>query len=528
MKKNVSLLAVCLFIFNSSIHAQKEKLNVLFIAFDDLKPYINSFGYNAVKTPNIDKLALYSTIFNGNYCQQAVCAPTRASLLSGLRPDKTKVWDLKTQIRDINPDITTLPQYFKANGYVTSAVGKIFDPRSVDKGHDAISWSIPYKNKFKLAEGYEDLVGGDFQSAEMKAKYKQMLADKPDKTDLNSIRDALKVSTESEDIPDDAYYDGAMTNYVIQQFKNQKNAQQPFFMSVGFHKPHLPFVAPKKYWDLYDRNKIELAPWQKKSIDGPDVAYHNAGELRAFKDIELLMQNEMGKKDDLLQLPIEKQKELIHGYYACISYLDAQIGKLLKGLQAEGLDKNTIIVFWGDHGWHFGDHSLWAKHSNFEQATKAPLMFTVPNLTKGTIYTQPTEFVDIFPTLCELTGITTLTYLDGKSLVPAMKDNKAKIKDYAISQYPRGGSTKDGNRIMGYSIRTTRYRYTEWIGSFFTTAKPFDEKLIVATELYDLVDDPNETVNIAKKAESKKPLKDLEEKLHSYYQQQYKTAGKVN
>jgi arylsulfatase A-like enzyme len=319
-----------------------------------------------------------------------------------------------------------------------------------------------------------------------------------------------------------------MTNYAIQQFRNHKNTQQPFFMSVGFHKPHLPFVAPKKYWDLYDRNKIELSSWQKKAIDGPDVAYHNAGEVRAFKDIELLMQNEVVKKDDLLKLPEAKQRELIHGYYACISYLDAQVGKLLEGLKAEGLDKNTIIVFWGDHGWHFGDHSLWAKHSNFEQATKAPLMFTVPNLTKGTIYTQPTEFVDIFPTLCDLTGIPKPNYLDGKSLLPAMKDNKIKIKDYAISQYPRGGSTKDGNRIMGYSLRNERYRYTEWIGSFFTTAKPFDEKQIVATELYDLTNDPNETVNIVAKSESKEALKDLEEKLHDYYKQQYSTAGKIN
>ncbi len=529
MKRTTTLLALCLLFLSQNIHAQQQKPNILFIAFDDLKPYINSFGYKAVKTPNIDKLAQFSTIFNRNYCQQAVCAPTRASLLSGLRPDKTKIWDLKTLIRDKNPTITTLPQYFKANGYITSAMGKIFDPRSVDKGHDEVSWSIPYKNKFKLADGYEDLVAGDFQSAEIKEKFKKMLAEKTDKTDVNSIREAIKVTTECMDVPDDAYYDGAMTIYAIQQLKLQKNAAQPFFMAVGFHKPHLPFVAPKKYWDLYDRDKIELAPWQKKSIDGPDVAYHNAGEVRGFSDIDVLMKNEPDKKDGLLHLPVEKQKELIHGYYSCISYLDAQVGKLLETLKAEGLDKNTIIVFWGDHGWHFGDHSLWAKHSNFEQATKAPLLFSVPKVTHGTIYTQPTEFVDIFPTLCDLAGLPTPTHLDGKSLVPAMKDNKVKIKDYAISQYPRGGSNKEqGNSIMGYSLRTERYRYTEWMGSYFTTAKPFDEKQIVATELYDLVNDPNETVNIAVKPEAKKQLKDLADKMHDYYKQQYITAGKIN
>ncbi len=300
-----------------------------------------------------------------------------------------------------------------------------------------------------------------------------------------------------------------------------------FFMAVGFHKPHLPFVAPKKYWDLYDRNKIELAGWQKKSANGPDVAYHNAGELRSFKDIELITETSTRKKSDPLNLPVEKQKELIHGYYACISYLDAQIGKLMDALKAEGLDKNTIVVFWGDHGWHLGDHSLWAKHSNFEQATNAPLMFSVPNVTKGNVYTQPTEFVDIFPTLCDLTGIPLPGYLDGKSLVPALKNNNVKIKEYAISQYPRGGSSPQGKAIMGYSLRTERYRYTEWIGSYFTTAKMFDQSQMVAVELYDLTDDPGETTNLAGKPEAKQLVSGLADKLHAYYEQQYTSAGKI-
>lgn len=513
--------------------------NILFIAVDDLKPYINSFGYKEVKTPNLDKLAQVSTIFNANYCQQAVCAPTRASLLTGVRPDKTQVWDLQTLIRDKNPDIVTLPQYLKANGYVTSAMGKIYDPRSVDKDHDAVSWSVPYKNKFKYPAGYEDIVIEAYQSPEMKAKFKELQAqrearkngtkDKNQDFDNPKItRDDIKVTTESADVPDNAYFDGVMTDYAIKQLKAQKGATQPFFMAVGFHKPHLPFVAPKKYWDMYDRNSIKLAKWQKKSIDGPDVAYHNAGEVRGFKDVAELMKGTEGKKSDLLNLPIDKQKELIHGYYACISYVDAQVGRLMDALKAEGLDKNTIIVFWGDHGWHLGDHSLWAKHSNFEQAAKAPLMFTVPNVTKGTVYDKPTEFVDIFPTLCDLAGLPIPTYLDGKSLVPAMKDNKVKIKDYAISQYPRGGAAGTESRnIMGYSLRNERYRYTEWMGSKFTTAQPFNEKLVTATELYDLINDPDETTNLANKPEMKKQVKELAGLLHDYYKQQYETAGKI-
>jgi iduronate 2-sulfatase len=514
--------------------APLSQYNILFIAVDDLKPDIASFGFKETKTPNIDKLAQASTIFNGNYCQQAVCAPTRASLLTGLRPDKTQVWDLQTLIRAKNPDVTTLPQYLKANGYNTMAMGKIFDPRSVDKDHDAVSWTVPYKNKFKYPEGYEDIVVEAYQSPEMKARFKELQAqrgaknnDKNEDFDNPKItRKDILVSTESADVPDDAYFDGAMTKYAIQQLKAQKGATQPFFMAVGFHKPHLPFVAPKKYWDLYDRSKVSLAKWQKPSIDGPDIAYHNAGEMRGFKDIEKLVGKPKNGKD-LLNLPEAKQRELIHGYYACISYLDAQVGKLMDALKAEGLDKNTIIVLWGDHGWHLGDHSLWCKHSNFEQATKAPLMFTVPNLTKGKVYTNPTEFVDIFPTLCELTGLAIPTHLDGKSLVPAMKDNTVKVKDFAISQYPRGGGGGESRNIMGYSMRTERYRYTEWLGSKFTTAQPFNEKLVTDMELYDLVNDPDETTNLANKADMKKQVKELATQLRAYYSQQYATAGKI-
>jgi iduronate 2-sulfatase len=522
----------------STMTEAPPQYNVLFIAVDDLKPDMGAFGFNETKTPNIDKLAKNSTVFNNNYCQQAVCAPTRASLMTGLRPDKTKVWDLQTLIRDKNPNALTIAQLLKANGYVTSAMGKIFDPRSVDKDHDAVSWSLPYKNKFKYPEGYEDIVFEAFQSPEMKAKFKSLQAqrdakkggnkDKNEDLDNPKItRQDIMVSTESADVPDDAYFDGAMTNHAISQLKAQKGAAKPFFMAVGFHKPHLPFVAPKKYWDMYDRRKVSLAKWQKPSIDGPDIAYHNAGEMRGFKDIEKLVGKAKGGKD-LLELPEAKQRELIHGYYACISYLDAQVGRLMDALKAEGLDKNTIIVFWGDHGWHLGDHSLWCKHSNFEQAARAPLMFTVPNMTKGNVYTQPTEFVDIFPTLCELTGISLPTYLDGKSLVPALKDNKAKIKDYAISQYPRTGAKGEGKNVMGYSLRTERYRYTEWVGSGYTTAQPFNQNLLVGREMYDMVNDPDETTNIAEKKEVKDVVKDLSGKLSEYYKQQYTTAGVVS
>lgn len=515
----------------SQTSTQNKKYNVLFIAIDDLKPYINSFGYKPVSTPNLDKLAESSTIFNANYCQQAVCAPTRASLMTGLRPDKTEIWDLETMIRDKNPNIVTLPQYFKANGYVTSAMGKIYDPRSVDKEHDEASWSEPYKKNFKLAEGYEDIVLAAFQSPELKEKYRQMQAQKAQKKsgDKNEdfdnpkiTRDDIKVTTEGIDVPDNAYIDGAMTKYAQHKIRQAKESSEPFFMAVGFKKPHLPFVAPKKYWDLYKREDIELAPWQKPAIDGPEIAYHNSGEMRSYADIAEIVESEGLKKNGALTLPEDKQRELLHGYYACISYIDAQIGEIMKTLKSQGLEENTIIVLWGDHGWHFGDHNLWAKHSNFEQATKAPLLIKVPGMTNGKEYTSPTEFVDIFPTLCELNGLEVPKYLDGNSLVPALKNNTVEVKDFAISQFPRGSQ---GKQYMGYSIRSGNYRYTEWVGPNFTTEMPFNESLLFANELYDLKNDPNETVNIVSQAKAKNDLKMLADKLHAYYQQQYETRN---
>ena len=494
--------------------------NVLFIAVDDLKPDLNCYGFTETKTPGIDRLASQGTIFTAAFCQQAVCGPTRASLLTGVRPDKTKVWDLQTLIRDKNPDIVTLPQYFKANGYQTIGMGKIFDPRSVDKSLDSLSWSVPFKKKFPLAQGYEDLAFETYQSAVIKELEKKGVK----MSGGEEAKSEAKVSTECLDVPDDAYMDGAMTNYAVKQLKELKGNTQPFFMAVGFKKPHLPFVAPKKYWDLYDRSKVSLAAWQQKSIDGPDVAYHNSGEMRSFNDIVPVADG--SKKNDLLKLPEDKQRELIHGYYACISYVDAQVAKLLDALKENGFDKNTIVVLWGDHGWHLGDHSLWNKHSNFEQATRVPMIFYVPGMTKGTAYSQPSEFVDIYPTLCELTGLPVAGYLDGKSLVPAIRNNNHTTKDFAISQYPRGAG-KGAREIMGYSLRNKQYRFTEWVGNYFNTAKPFSAADVKAVELYDMVNDPNETKNIANDPKMKKVVEELATLLHGYYEQQFKTAGIV-
>jgi len=259
---------------------------------------------------------------------------------------------------------------------------------------------------------------------------------------------------------------------------------------VGFFKPHLPFVVPKKYWDLYDRNEFQIAQYQKKALNSPDVAYHESGELKNYSDIPAF---DNYAPDEMKHLPVDKQKELIHGYYAAMSYTDAQIMALLKELDRLGIRNNTIVVLWGDHGWHLGDHGLWNKHTNFEQATHSLLIMSIPGEKTGIRPVTLAEFTDIFPTLCDLVNVPKPGYLDGKSLVPAIRNPEFRVRKYALSQYPRG------RNIMGYSLRTERFRYTVWIGNGFRTWMPFDEKFVLAREMYDYQKDPLETENVAEK-----------------------------
>jgi len=379
-----------------------------------------------------------------------------------MHPDKTRVWDLITDFRQVNPNSVTIPQYFRKMGYETAGMGKIFHMGSTGPGHDAPSWSVPYRD----------------------AKCKTYVLS----SNLNA--GGKGTATECADVPDDTYHDGKLTGMAVSLLDSLSRNKKPFFMAVGFLKPHLPFVAPKKYWDLYQRNEFEVAPFQKKALNSPDIAYHRSGELKSYTDIP---QFESYSENELDHLPVDKQKELIHGYYAAISYMDAQLQQLLNELDRLGIRKNTIIVLWGDHGWHLGDHGLWNKHTNFEQATHTLLMMSVPGKKTGINPTTTCEFVDVFPTLCELNNLPIPGYLDGKSLVAAIDNPAAELREYAFSQYPR---EKDK---MGYSIRTKRFRYTEWLSNGFRTNKPYDPKLVVARELYDYEKDPMETENVIDK-----------------------------
>jgi iduronate 2-sulfatase len=288
--------------------------------------------------------------------------------------------------------------------------------------------------------------------------------------------------------------------------------KKPFFLAVGFIRPHLPFNAPKKYWDLYDRDEFEVANFQKKALNSPDIAYHESGELKFYSDIPVF---DSYSEKELDHLPIEKQKALIHGYYAAMSYTDAQIVKILDELDRLKIRDNTIIVLWGDHGWHLGDHGLWNKHTNFEQATHAPLVISIPGMRKDTKATTICEFVDIFPTLCELANLPIPKFIDGKSLVPAIKNPNAIVGEFASSQFPRGKNT------MGYSIRTSRFRYTEWMKDSFTTEKPYDKKYVIACEMYDYQKDPQETESLLNKPEYAKEQMILEKLFSENMQREY-------
>ncbi|MGC4233043.1 MAG: sulfatase [Niabella sp.] len=471
------------FLFSSGqIDAQKTKpYNVLFIAVDDLKPVIGAYGDTIAKTPAMDELAAEGAVFLNNHCQQALCAPSRASLLTGLRPDRTKVWDLQTVPREANPSMISLPQYFRQNGYETIAFGKIFHLPSSGYGQDSASWSITYRPTQKK----------EYYNAQS------------------------KVSIECAEVGDTVYADGETSGLAIDyllQYNGSKK-EQPFFLAVGFKKPHLPFTAPKKYWDLYQRSAFSLPVITAHAIGAPDMAYTNWGELRSYTDIP-----------DEGRLQPTKQLELIHGYYAAVSYVDKQIALIIEQLKKLELYENTIIVLWGDHGWHLGDHGQWTKHTNFEQATRAPLIIRAPQYKKAASIKNPTEFIDVFPTLCRLNGFPIPEDLDGMDLTPLLTGADTMLKEYAISQYPRGPK----NKIMGYALRDQRYRLVVWVDGYFNSSKKFNDSSILKVELYDYYSDPLESKSLATYPSYRAVKNELLKKVKDFFDTQYRKINSLH
>ncbi len=434
-----------------------DKPHVLLICVDDLKPLLGCYGSPLVQSPNLDRLAARGLLFERAYCNQAVCAPSRNSLLTGLRPPTIGIYDLPTNFRFGVPTAVTVAQYFARHGYRTEALGKVMH---VGHGNyeDAASWTVPHwRPQAGPPGGYVRAENRPAQAAAGQAGTGPKGA-----------------ATECEDVPDSTYGDGQIADEAIQRLQAARDkADEPFFLAVGFLKPHLPFVAPKKYWDLYDPAAFSLPKLTTPPRGAPEFAPTTWGELRNYSDMPAT-----GPLDDA------RTRHLIHGYHAAVSFMDAQLGRVLDALDRNGFAQNTMIVLWGDHGWHLGDHGMWCKHTNYEQAARIPLVIVAPGVTApGGKTSALAETVDIYPTLCELAGLPAPQGLDGASLVPVLKDPAARSKDSVLHVYPR-------NQLLGRAVRTARYRLVEWkqIG------QPADSAIL---ELYDYEADPDETQNLA-------------------------------
>lgn len=503
----------------SKINNQKntnQKPNILFISIDDLRTELGSYGSEIAVSPNLDKLASEGLQFNNAYCQQAICGPSRASLLTGIRPESSGVFHNYIKFREANPDVVTLPQHFKNNGYETVYTGKIFHHGDKD---DEKSWSrLPALDSMKNVKkpvGFALKKNNEERKKtrkEMNAKY----------GNVARFGLASGVAYESADVPDNTYRDGYHTELAIATMKEMATkSDKPFFLGLGFNKPHLNWTAPKKYWDLYDREKIKLSIQKEAPENGATMGLHPSFELRVRSGIP-----KKGKIDDELATTLK------HAYLACVSYVDAQIGKMITALENEGLRENTIIIVWSDHGFHLGEMGIWGKATNYEIATRVPMMIWTPNMPKGSqgkTTDALVELIDMYPTLADLAGLQIPKHVEGTSFTKLINKPNTAWKTAVFSQFPSPALREWGafpirpamretyfgpllkqvedkikkqqgkkwnrnlfeNNLMGYAMRTKQYRFIVWKDRTKLEKEP------VFVELYDHKTDPSETKNSA-------------------------------
>ncbi len=430
-----------------------RRLNVLFIVVDDLRPELGVYGVPEISTPNIDALARQGTRFVRAYTQMATCSPSRTSVLTGLRPDTAGVTDLVTHFRDTVPGVVTLPEYFKQHGYQTQGIGKVYH----DTIRDDQSWSRPFRDAW-----------GTLGPPPVGPDGKRLLFAAVDK-------------------PASVFGDADVANETIKTIKDLRDS--PFFIAVGFRKPHLPWVVPVEFFEMYDKSQIPEANNPLRAINAPDFAFDGMAELRQYSGVPAAGE------------PYDEsfRRELKRAYYAAVSFVDAQIGRVLEAVEHEGLSDDTLIVLWGDHGWHLGEQGEWGKHTNFEAGTRVPLIIRSPGAVERQMSRAVVELVDLYPTICELAGLSVPSAqehggypLDGDSLVPLIDAPDARSRRGAFSQWSRRG-------YLGRSIRTTRYRFTEWV-------KPGAPSEL---ELYDYGSEIAETINLAQDARYAEILPDL-------------------
>jgi choline-sulfatase len=437
-----------------------EKKNVVFLICDDLNCDLGSYGHPLVKTPNIDRLAEQGTRFDRAYCQYALCGPSRASFLTGLYPDQTLIHKNAIYIREHIPNVTTVSQMYRNNGFFATRIGKLYHynvPKHIGtSGHDdPYSWNYTINPRGRDVEEESKIFT------------------------LKPGTFGATLSWLAAEGTDEEQTDGMIADAAVAELQRYHREDRPFFLAVGLFRPHTPYVAPKKYFDMYPLDQIvvpEVPEGYDKTIPEP-----------ALKSIR--------RKKEQINLADDLAKQAIQAYYATISFADAQVGKVLETLETTGLAKDTVVVFTSDHGYHMGEHGHWQKTTLFENATRVPLIISSPDQRdKGGVVTSPVEMVDIYPTLAELSGLEAPDFLSGVSLAASMDNSSVKPRESALSQY-----------MQGYSIRTERFRYTEW-----------GEKGAEGVELYGCQDDPEELKNLAHSGgkDFVGVISELSEKLH--------------
>lgn len=492
--KTITFLASLLLLWTISVIATAaDKMNVLFIASDDMRPQLGCYGDRTVKSPNLDGLARRGLLFQRSYVQQALCSPSRISMLSGRFPATTGIFEIGRPLRATMPDITTLPQHFKNHGYHTRSLGKIYHV-GID---DDASWTIPAWHSKRPR------VSPETQSALAKfmadAKAQGIEIPRQGKGSRNSVIPPF----EAVDCGDDDLLDGDCAAHAIEQLREHaQHPERPFFLAVGFANPHVPWISPKKYWELYDRESLPLAGNEFLPNGSPDFAATSGSDFYGYKGVPQVPGD---------QLPEAFKRECLHGYLAAISYVDAQVGRLMRTLDETGLTKNTIVVFWSDHGYYMGEHTWWgAKHNNYEGATRNCLIIATPDQqTAGQTTQALAQSVDLAPTLTELCGLPAQAGFEGRSLKPVLEDPRANVNDAAYSWYPKRG-------YLGVAMRTDQWRYVEW-------TKP---GIPVERELFNMERDPQNDVNVADRPEHSQVIEDLHQKMRRRFPvQEFKDPG---
>jgi arylsulfatase A-like enzyme len=460
-----------------------ERLNVLFLASDDMRPQLGCYGDRIVQSPHLDRLAAQGMVFNRAYCQQALCSPSRISLLTGRHIWTTKIYDIGPFLRETMPDVVTLPQHFKNHGYFTRSLGKIYHV-GID---DLQSWSVPPWHSKKPRYGPAGSAAVTARRAALQATGKPI----PQKGENAPFYGGP--AFEAPDLADDDLLDGDTVREALEAMRERaKQPEQPFFLAVGFANPHVPWVAPKKYWDLYRAAELPLPENRYAPRNAPAFAATSGADFYWYSNVP---------KDR--NITPEFGRQCLQGYLAAISYVDAGIGRLLSELDRLGLRDKTVVMFWGDHGYYMGEHNWWGgKHNTYEGATRAPLLVSAPGMkADGSKTDALVEFVDIYPSLVELCGLPKpkdAAGWEGKSFAPLLNDPKRPWDKVAFSEYPKGGN-------QGIAMRTDRYRYVEWRNK---------QGELVARELYDHQTDPQENENVAGVAAHAPVLERLAERLH--------------